>query len=557
MTQDLLLTIDAGTIDWSRAQFALTAIYHWLFVPLTLGLAVIMGICETIYYKRRKALDQGKITDQSVVDFWQSTSKFWQRLFGINFAMGVATGIILEFEFGTNWSNYSWLVGDIFGAPLAIEGIVAFFMESTFVAVMFFGWKKVSAGFHLAATWLTGLGATLSAWWILVANAWMQYPVGCEFNPDTMRNEMVSFWEVALSPFAVDKFLHTVISAWIIGAVFCVAVCCWYLLKKRHVELAVKSIRIGAVVGLVAAVGAALTGHKSGQDVAEVQPMKLAAMEALYNGGTEQGLTMVAWVNPIGQPDYANEEEPALRIALPNALSLMATNTLDGYVPGINDILNGYLKADGTREPSADEKIARGKEAIAALQGYRQAKAAGDAAEAERQLKTFRANEKYFGYGYVRDKSELVPPIPINFWAFRAMVGLGCLLILFFGLVWVLSFKVPFLSVFSRRLLATLGLMPETQSDVHGATKMPCWLYIAAIVMVPLAYIASESGWLVAEFGRQPWTIQDMLPTWAAVSDLHSGSVMLTFFLFLILFTTMLAVEINIMLRQIMKGPEL
>ena len=557
MTQDLLLTIDAGTIDWSRAQFALTAIYHWLFVPLTLGLAVIMGICETIYYKRRKALDQGKITDQSVVDFWQSTSKFWQRLFGINFAMGVATGIILEFEFGTNWSNYSWLVGDIFGAPLAIEGIVAFFMESTFVAVMFFGWKKVSAGFHLAATWLTGLGATLSAWWILVANAWMQYPVGCEFNPDTMRNEMVSFWEVALSPFAVDKFLHTVISAWIVGAVFCVAVCCWYLLKKRHVELAVKSIRIGAVVGLVAAVGAALTGHKSGQDVAEVQPMKLAAMEALYNGGTEQGLTMVAWVNPIGQPDYANEEEPALRIVLPNALSLMATNTLDGYVPGINDILNGYLKADGTREPSADEKIARGKEAIAALQGYRQAKAAGDAAEAERQLKTFRANEKYFGYGYVRDKSELVPPIPINFWAFRAMVGLGCLLILFFGLVWVLSFKVPFLSVFSRRLLATLGLMPETQSDVHGATKMPCWLYIAAIVMVPLAYIASESGWLVAEFGRQPWTIQDMLPTWAAVSDLHSGSVMLTFFLFLILFTTMLAVEINIMLRQIKKGPEL
>ena len=556
MTQDLLLTIDAGTIDWSRAQFALTAIYHWLFVPLTLGLAVIMGICETIYYKRRKALDQGKITDQSVVDFWQSTSKFWQRLFGINFAMGVATGIILEFEFGTNWSNYSWLVGDIFGAPLAIEGIVAFFMESTFVAVMFFGWKKVSAGFHLAATWLTGLGATLSAWWILVANAWMQYPVGCEFNPDTMRNEMVSFWEVALSPFAVDKFLHTVISAWIVGAVFCVAVCCWYLLKKRHVELAVKSIRIGAVVGLVAAVGAALTGHKSGQDVAEVQPMKLAAMEALYNGGTEQGLTMVAWVNPIGQPDYANEEEPALRIALPNALSLMATNTLDGYVPGINDILNGYLKADGTREPSADEKIARGKEAIAALQGYRQAKAAGDAAEAERQLKTFRANEKYFGYGYVRDKSELVPPIPINFWAFRAMVGLGCLLILFFGLVWVLSFKVPFLSVFSRRLLATLGLMPETQSDVHGATKMPCWLYIAAIVMVPLAYIASESGWLVAEFGRQPWTIQDMLPTWAAVSDLHSGSVMLTFFLFLILFTTMLAVEINIMLKQIKRGPK-
>ena len=542
--QNLLLTIDAGTIDWSRAQFALTAIYHWLFVPLTLGLALIMGICETIYYRRR-------------TDFWRETSKFWQRLFGINFAMGVATGIILEFEFGTNWSNYSWLVGDIFGAPLAIEGIVAFFMESTFVAVMFFGWKKVSAGFHLASTWLTGLGATLSAWWILVANAWMQNPVGCEFNPETMRNEMVSFWEVALSPFAVDKFLHTVISAWIIGSVFCVAVCCWYLLKKRHVEMATKSLRIGVVVGLIASSGAALTGHKSGQDVAEVQPMKLAAMEALYNGGTSQGLTMVAWVPPIGQPDYENAGEPPLKIAMPYALSLMATNTLDGYVPGINDILNGYVTPDGKREPSVDEKIKWGREAVAALHAYRQARAQNDDAEAGRQLKIFRQNEKYFGYGYVRDKHDVVPSVPINFWAFRTMVGVGCLLILFFGMMVVLAFRIPFLSVFSRRLLATFGLLPETQSDVHGATNMTRWIYYAAIVMVPLAYIASESGWLVAEFGRQPWTIQDMLPTWAAVSDLQSGSVMLTFFLFLILFTTMLAVEINIMLKQIKKGPEL
>ena len=542
--QNLLLTIDAGTIDWSRAQFALTAIYHWLFVPLTLGLAVIMGICETIYYKRRSA-------------FWLETSKFWQRLFGINFAMGVATGIILEFEFGTNWSNYSWLVGDIFGAPLAIEGIVAFFMESTFVAVMFFGWKKVSAGFHLASTWLTGVGATLSAWWILVANAWMQSPVGCEFNPDTMRNEMVSFWEVALSPFAVSKFLHTVISAWIIGAVFCVAVCCWYLLKKRHTEMAVKSLKIGAVVGLIASVGAALTGHKSGQDVAVAQPMKLAAMEALYNGGTEQSLAMVAWVNPFRQPDYEHEGEPPLKVALPYGLSMMATNTLDGYVPGINDILNGYVKADGTREPGIDEKIRRGRQAIAALHAYRQARAANDASEAERQLKAFRLDEPYFGYGYVRDKHDVVPYVPINFWAFRTMVGVGCLLILFFVLVLLLAYRMPFLSVATRRLLASLGLLPETDADVHGAQHMPRWLLIAAIVMVPLAYVASESGWLVAEFGRQPWTIQDMLPTWAAVSDLHSGSVMLTFFLFLFLFTTMLAVEINIMMKQIKKGPEL
>ena len=542
---NLLLNIDAGMIDWSRAQFALTAIYHWLFVPLTLGLAVIMGIAETIYYKKR-------------TDFWKKTAQFWQRLFGVNFAMGVATGIILEFEFGTNWSNYSWFVGDIFGAPLAVEGIVAFFMESTFVAVMFFGWKKVSAGFHLASTWLTGLGATISAWWILVANAWMQYPVGCTFNPDTMRNEMTSFAEVALSPFAVEKFCHTVISSWIIGAVFVIAVCCWYLLKKRHTQLAVQSIKIAVIVGFIASVGAAATGHKSGQTVAQVQPMKLAAMEALYNGGNEMDLTMIAWVNPLGQPDYTKEAEPAMKLAMPYGLSMMATNTLDGYVPGINDLLNGYTKEDGTVEPSADEKIARGKLAIQALADYRMAKAEGaDEATIASHLSLLTSNYQYFGYGYVKDKHDLVPPIPVNFWAFRTMVGLGCLFILFFGVVLILIFDIPMVSLVFRRLFSALGLIPETAADrTAPADAMPSWLCWAAILMVPLAYICSESGWLVAEFGRQPWTIQDMLPTWAAVSDLQSSSVMITFFLFLILFTTMLAVEISILLKQIKKGPD-
>ena len=541
---NLLLNIDAGTIDWSRAQFALTAIYHWLFVPLTLGLAVIMGIAETCYYRTGK-------------QFWKDTAKFWQKLFGINFAMGVATGIILEFEFGTNWSNYSWFVGDIFGAPLAVEGIVAFFMESTFVAVMFFGWKKVSRGFHLASTWLTGLGATISAWWILVANAWMQCPVGCEFNPDTMRNEMVSFAEVALSPFAVSKFCHTVTSAWIVGAVFVVAVSSWYLLKKRETKMAVESIKIGAVVGLVASVLAAVTGHKSAQDVGEAQPMKLAAMEALYNGGTDQGLTAIAWVNPFCQPDYENLDEPPLRIAMPNALSFMATNDIHGYVPGINDILNGYTTPDGRVEPSIDEKIERGKMAITALAEYRQARAEGASPESlSAQLTTLKENMKYFGYGYIKDKSEVVPFIPVNFWTFRIMVGLGCLFILFFGAICLLAFRIPLLSVITRRLMAAIGLLPETEADVYDITRLPAWHYWVAVALVPLAYIASESGWLVAEFGRQPWTIQDMLPTWVAVSDLHSSSVMLTFFLFLILFTTMLAVEINIMLKQIAKGPD-
>ena len=510
MFSNLFLDIDAGTINWSRAQFALTAIYHWLFVPLTLGLAVIMGIVETIYYRTKE-------------QFWKETAIFWQKLFGINFAMGVATGIILEFEFGTNWSNYSWFVGVIFGAPLAVEGIVAFFMESTFVAVMFFGWKKVSPGFHLASTWLTGLGATISAWWILVANAWMQYPVGCAFNPDTMRNEMVSFFEVALSPFAVSKFCHTVTSAWIIGAVFCVGVCSWYMMKRREPRLSIESMKIGAAVGLVASLLAAATGHKSAQDVAAVQPMKLAAMEALYDGGNGIGLKVIEGIE------------------VPYALSFMATNDFEGYVPGVNNILNGYTTPDGKVEPSVDEKIERGKKAIAALAAYRKGKKEGaEDTLLNKQLSILNENMPYFGYGYIRDKSEVVPPIAVNFWAFRIMVGAGCLFILFFAVV----------------LAGAYGWPKQLWRD-RSITGLPKWHYWIAIALIPLAYIASESGWLVAEFGRQPWTIQDMLPTWAAVSDLQSSSVMITFFLFLILFTTMLAVEINIMLKQIKKGPQL
>ena len=544
MLHDLILNIDAGSINWARAQFALTAIYHWLFVPLTLGLAVIMGICETLWYRKRDT-------------FWRDTAMFWQRLFGINFAMGVATGIILEFEFGTNWSNYSWFVGDIFGAPLAIEGIVAFFMESTFVAVMYFGWKKVSPGFHLASTWLTGLGATISAWWILVANAWMQYPVGCEFNPDTMRNEMVDFFAVALSPFAIGKFCHTVISAWIIGAVFVMAVSCWYLMKRREVRLAKESIKIAAIVGLTATLGAAFTGHISGQQVAKYQPMKLAAMEALYNGGTDQGLTAVAWVNPLCQPDFEKQESAPLKIDMPYALSIMATDDPHGFVPGINDILNGYTRPDGTREPSVDEKIARGQQAITALAAYRKAKQEGAGESVlNSQLSIIKENMPYFGYGYVKDKKDIVPYVPVNFWAFRIMVGLGCLFIFYFAVMTVLSFRIPYLSVIVRRLLATVGILPETHADMHEITGLPAWHYWTAIALVPLAYIASESGWLVAEFGRQPWTIQDMLPTWVAVSDINGASVALTFFLFLFLFTLMLAVEISILLKQIKRGPE-
>jgi cytochrome d ubiquinol oxidase subunit I len=512
------LNIDLVAVDWARAQFALTAIYHWLFIPLTLGLAVVMGIMETLYYR----------TGQ---EFWKQTAKFWQRLFGINFAMGVATGLILEFEFGTNWSNYSYLVGDIFGAPLAVEGIVAFFMESTFVAVMFFGWNKVSKGFHLASTWLTGLGATISAWWILVANSWMQHPVGQTFNPDTMRNEMTSFAEVALSPVAVDKFVHTVLSAWVLGAVFVVGVSCWYLLKQRHLEFARKSILVGAVFGLVSSMLIMLSGHHSAYTVAQTQPMKLAAMEALYKGGQDQPLTLIAAINPFAQPDYEAEDEAPLKLAAPFALSFLATNDIHGYVPGVRDVLDGYTKDDGTKELSLDEKIVRGRAAINAIAGYRQAKTDGaDESDLNAQLSVINENMPYFGYGYVKDREQVVPFIPICFYAFRVMVGGGCLFVLVFVLVLFFFYK----------------------KDLLKAR----WLLWTSLLCIPVAYIVSEAGWLVAEFGRQPWTIQDMLPTWVGVSQLGSSSVMITFFLFLVLFSTLLAVEINIMCKAIRKGPD-
>ena len=514
-----LLNIDLAAVDWARAQFALTAIYHWLFVPLTLGLAVVMGIMETLYYRTGK-------------DFWKQTAKYWQRLFGINFAMGVATGLILEFEFGTNWSNYSYLVGDIFGAPLAVEGIVAFFMESTFVAVMFFGWKKVSKGFHLASTWLTGLGATISAWWILVANSWMQHPVGQAFNPDTMRNEMTSFAEVALSPVAVDKFIHTVLSAWVLGAVFVVGVSSWYLLKQRHLEFAQKSLRVGAVFGLIATALLMFSGHHSAYTVAQTQPMKLAAMEGLYKGGNDQPLTIIAGINPFQQPDFEATDEPPMKLAVPYALSFLATNDMNGYVPGIRDILDGYTKENGTCEPSLEQKMESGRTAINAIAEYRKAKAEGaDAEVLSTHLSTINANIPYLGYGYVSDRAQVVPYIPVCFYAFRVMVGGGCLFVLLF----VLMLWNPF-------------------QKNEKWKKALLWL---AVICIPISYIVSEAGWLVAEFGRQPWTIQDMLPTWVGVSQLGASAVMLTFFLFLILFTTLLAVEISIMIRTIKKGPQL
>lgn len=514
----MIESIDTSLIDWSRAQFAMTAMYHWIFVPLTLGLAVVMGIMETLYYRTGNEL-------------WKRTAMFWMRLFGINFAIGVATGLILEFEFGTNWSNYSWFVGDIFGAPLAIEGILAFFMEATFIAVMFFGWEKVSKRFHLVSTWLTGLGATISAWWILVANAWMQHPVGMEFNPDTVRNEMVDFWAVATSPVAVNKFCHTVLSGWVLGAIFVVGVSCWYLLKKRHRDFALSSIKIAAVFGLVASLLSAFTGDGSGYHIAQTQPMKLAAVEGLYEGGKDVGLVCVGMLNPEKET-YNDGKDPFLfRMEIPGMLSILAERDREGYVSGISNLIEGgYQLKDGTTALSAAEKIERGKTAIQALAAYRAAKSVDNEADAAVAYKVLQENMPYFGYGYIKDVNELVPNVPLNFYAFRVMVMLGGYFILFFIVVLFLAYK-------------------QKLAEIR-------WMHWLALLTIPLGYIAGQAGWIVAECGRQPWAIQDMLPTTAAISNLDTGSVQTTFFIFLCLFTVMLIAGTGIMLKSIRKGPD-
>lgn len=514
----MLGNIDTSLIDWSRAQFALTAMYHWLFVPLTLGLGVIQAIMETLYVKTGK-------------EHWKTTAQFWMKLFGINFAIGVATGLIMEFEFGTNWSNYSWFVGDIFGAPLAIEGIVAFFMEATFIAIMYFGWDKVSKRFHLASTWLTIIGATMSAWWILVANSWMQYPAGMAFNPDSVRNEMLDFAAVALSPVAVNKFFHTVLSSWILGAVFVIGVSSWYLLKKRNTDFSRRSIRVAALFGLTASILTLWTGDGSAYQVAQRQPMKLAAMEGLYDGTTHAELVAIGILDPA-KTQYNDGKDPYLfHIAIPDMLSLLAERNADAFVPGIRDLIDGgYRLKDGSTALSAEEKMERGRVAIQALANYRAAMKENDTEEMALQRSILDDNFAYFGYGYIQEPTDLIPPVGLTFYAFHIMVALGG----FFILLFILTF-----------MLEKRGKLADAR-----------WMHYICLFSIPLAYIASQAGWIVAEVGRQPWAIQDILPTSASISRLDASSVQLTFFIFLVLFTVLLIAELSIMLKAIRRGPD-
>jgi len=511
--------IDWALVDWSRFQFALTAMYHWLFVPLTLGMSFIIAFMETFYVRTGNPE-------------WKKITKFWMKLFGINFAIGVATGIILEFEFGTNWSNYSWFVGDIFGAPLAIEGIMAFFMESTFIAIMFFGWNKVSKKFHLVSTWLVAIGSNLSALWILVANGWMQHPIGMQFNPETARNEMVNFWEVLFSPLAINKFLHTVSSGYVLASIFIIGVSAWYLLKKRETRLALKSITIAAVFGLLSSFYIVLTGDGSAKAVSEHQPMKLAAMEGLYDGHEECGLVAFGILAGEEKRNAGTGDEFLLKIEIPQLLSIMAFRDNTTFVPGINDLANGNPERGLI---SIVDKIERGKLARQVLTDYKHARKSGDLILAD-ELKArfydevFRENYfRYFGYSFCDDPSYFIPNVPITFYSFHIMVILGFYFLAFFLIFLYFSMK---------------KVVPERRF----------WLRLA-LWSLPLPWIANEAGWVVAEVGRQPWTVQDLLPTVAAVTHIDSGSVIVTFCLFAITFTVLAIAEVRIMLNAIKNGP--
>ena len=517
----MLENLDLSLVNWSRAQFALTAMYHWLFVPLTLGLSFITAIMETIYVRTGNPE-------------WKKITKFWMTLFGINFAIGVATGIILEFEFGTNWSQYSWFVGDIFGAPLAVEGILAFFMESTFIAVMFFGWNKVSKKFHLTSTWLTAVGANLSALWILVANAWMQSPVGMQFNPETARNEMVNFWDILFSPMAVNKFLHTISSGFVLASVFVIGISAWYILKNRELKFAKRSILVGAIFGLLSGIFVIFTGDSSTREIVTEQPMKFAAIEGLYHGQEGAGLVAIG-VMSTSESDPMNEniKDFSFRIEFPNLLSYMAYGHWDAFVPGVVDMMDGNPEQGII---SSDEKIRRGRLVLDDLRTMKDAKKNNDLTTYETLKAKFYDEDykeeyfSYLGYGYLEDGKDLLPNVPLSFYSFHVMVILGFYFFLFFLLILIFSLR---------------------NKLTHHR-----WLLRISLLTIPLVYIASQAGWIVAEAGRQPWVIQDLMTTTAAVSRINTSAVQVTFWLFAAIFTALAIAEVSILTRQIKLGPK-
>jgi cytochrome d ubiquinol oxidase subunit I len=498
-------------VTLSRVQFALTALYHFVFVPLTLGLSMILVIMEAAFVMTGR-------------EIWQRMTKFWGLLFGINFAMGVATGITMEFQFGTNWAYYSHYVGDIFGAPLAIEGLMAFFLESTFVGLFFFGWDRMSKLAHLVVTCLVALGSSLSAMWILIANGWMQNPVGSQFNFQTMRMELVSFSAVLLNPVAQAKFVHTVAAGYVVGSVFVLAISSWYLLRGRNVELARRSMAVAASFGLACSLSVVVLGDESGYLAGENQKMKVAAIEGEWTTeAAPAGFTV------FGLPDTAAHVTRA-QVKIPWLLGLIATRSLDQPLTGIDELVD-----------RARVRIRSGIQAHVALQALR-ANPSDLAARSQ-----FSAHQADLGYGllllrYVDDPVNArpaqidqaawftVPDVPVLFWSFRIMVALGLFFIALFATAFYLASRHRF--------------------------ERSRWFLKLSLVSLPLPWIAAELGWTVAEYGRQPWSIDGVLPTFLGVSTLHAGSVIASIAGFVLFYSTLAVVEVYLMLRMIRRGPE-
>ncbi|MCE7028050.1 cytochrome ubiquinol oxidase subunit I [Jiella avicenniae] len=502
--------VDPLLVELSRLQFALTAMYHFLFVPLTLGLSVLVAMMETVYVMTRRKI-------------WRDMTKFWGLLFGINFALGVATGLTMEFQFGMNWAFYSHYVGDIFGAPLAIEGLMAFFLEATLVGLFFFGWTRLKPVTHMAVTWFMALGTNFSALWILIANGWMQNPVGASFNPDTMRMEVTDFFAVLFNPVAQAKFVHTVAAGYTMGAVFVLAISAWYILKNRHVELAKRSFAIASAFGLAASLSVVVLGDESGYALTEHQKMKLAAIEAMWQ--TEEA---PASFTLFGVPDMATRStEHAIHI--PWAMGLIGTRSLDTKMPGIEDLVD-----------RAKTRIRDGLVAYDALEAIKSDRS-DQAARA-----TFERTKADLGYAlllkqYVEDPRtanddeidraawSTVPGVLPLFSSFRIMVLLGFAMI----------------ALFAVSLFYTMR-----------EARAPRWLFRLAFLALPAPWIAVELGWLVAEFGRQPWIIEGVLPTFLATSELGVVDLLVTIAGFTLLYGGLAVIEVMLMVRAVKKGPD-
>ena len=507
--------MDFDIVSLSRLQFAITALYHFLFVPLTLGLSIVIAIMETVYVMTGRTI-------------WRDMTKFWGVLFGINFAMGVATGIVMEFQFGMNWSYYSHYVGDIFGAPLAIEGLMAFFLEATFVGLFFFGWERLSRVAHCVVTWLVALGTNFSALWILIANGWMQNPVGARLNPQTLRMEVDSFYDVLFNIVAQAKFVHTVSAGYTVAALFVLGVSAWFLLKGRHIELAKRSMTVAASFGLAASLSVVVLGDESGYSANEHQKMKLAAIEGMWK--TEPA---PASFTAFGIPDQ-EARKTHYAVHIPWVMGLIGTRSLTQPIPGIDELVR-----------QAEGHIREGIQAYDALQRIRAA--GSDAAIPPAARATFEQHGHRLGYAlllkpYVDDPRQAteaqiaqaawdtVPQVAPLFWTFRLMVVLGFYFIVLTAVFFWLSAR--------RRL------------DAHP------WLLKLAVWTIPLPWIAAECGWFVAEFGRQPWAVEGVLPTAVAVSELGAGTVLFTLLGFVAIYTALIVVEMKLMLGAIRKGPQ-